>query len=189
MTHKDELLKEYNKVMKAADQKMRRLEKLSNEPYFEGVLTYSYATAMKDIEHYSGEGAKRFHTKPPEDLRVVRSKIKRAQAFIESPTSDKRSIIKVYKKRAESISKKYGVKITWQELANYFRSAASDILSATYGSDTVFTVISTIKKKHENKAKTKGKDSVIDEIAKNLEAQGIDYNALFGGDINAGDTE
>lgn len=188
MTHKEQLLAEYNKVMKAADQKLRRLEKLANEPNFEGVLSYSYATAMKDIEYYSGEGAKRFHTKAPQDLRLVRSKIKRAKAFIESPTSDKRSIVSIYKKRAATISKKYGVEMSWQELANYFRSAASDILAATYGSDTVFTVVSKIKKKHDSKSKTVDGDGVTDEIIKNLEAQGIDYDALFNEGVNNAST-
>ena len=188
MTHKEQLLAEYNKVMKAADQKLRRLEKLAKEPYFEGVLSYSYAGAMKDIEHFSGEGATRFHTKAPQDLRVVRSKIKRAQAFIESPTSDKRSIVSIYKKRAESISKKYNVEMTWQELANYFRSAASDILAATYGSDTVFTVVSKIKKMHDNKAETVDSDGVTNEIIKNLKAQGIDYDALFNEGVENGTT-
>lgn len=141
----DKLIQEYNKVMKMADQKLRRLEKLAENPDYSGVLSYSYKKAMKDIEHFSGEGSRRFKTKPPENKTVLISKIKRAKAFIESPTSDKRSIDKIYRVRANTINKKYGTNFTWQDLQNYFRSAASDIISSEMGSNTEMKVIGKIK--------------------------------------------
>lgn len=145
MAADNELIKEYNKVMKVADQKLRRLEKLAENPEYKGVLSFSYQKAMKDIEHFSGEGAKRFKTKAPETKTAIISKIKRAQAFIESSTSDKRSIDKIYRTRANTINKKYGTNLSWQDLQNYFRSSASEIIGALMGSNTEMKVLGKIK--------------------------------------------
>ena len=66
----------YTRLAKQADQRLVRLEKLSNEPGFENVKKYAYAAAMRDIESYGGAGKKmRFNTKPPKAPQLFREKI------------------------------------------------------------------------------------------------------------------
>lgn len=116
----EELGKAYKRLAKVADQRLVSLEAYQHEQGFEGVLTYAYARAIEDIKTYSGEGAKRFNTKAPANLKTLERKVNDILRFLNSPTSTKRGVESVYKKRAETINKKYGTNFSWQELGRFF---------------------------------------------------------------------
>lgn len=139
-----DLLAEYRRYAKRADQRLVRLEKLaeSGDTNFQGVLTYSYKKAAQDAKKWGSTGERpRFNVKPPETTGEIKAKIKDIEAFLESPTSTKKDITDVYKKRAETFNKRFGKKgdrpVTWQELANYYKSDQAKALDKRYGSKTI----------------------------------------------------
>lgn len=156
-------LKYYNKIAKKADRMMRNLEKLSTQPGYKNVLKYAYAQAERAIESWTPPGSKakapRWQRNTPADTRTLKAKIKDIEAFISKPTATKRGIDKIYKKRAETINKKYGTNFTWQELAEFFDSKLPDKTFDKYGSKTVLIAIgkiqnnadSVVKKMQEHK--------------------------------------
>lgn len=165
----------YRRLAKAADQRLVRLEKLAEEPGFSAVKKYAYARAMRDIESYGGEGDKlRFNTKPPEVRQLFNEKIMDMRAFLSSPTSTKAGIIEVYKKRVETINKKYGTNYTWQKLADFFDSGDADRLFKDYGSKTVMMAIGKIQKTQEQikagieENKNRRRDTPADELARKI---------------------
>lgn len=201
MAKYDDLLKEYRSLAKKADQRLVRLEKYSEQEHYKGVKKYSYARAMHDIEKYSGEGAARFNTKPPENTNQLQAKINDIKHFLESVTSTKKGITSVYEKRAKSINEGYtdskGVwhegyhtGLTWEDFATFYESDLYKKLDSQYGSATlvkslgVLKSIGNIKPKDIEKILEENKkvsdDEVVDEITKSLLKQGITSKDLFG---------
>ncbi len=112
----------YKRLAKKADRRLRDIEALSHDKRFKGIKTFAYASAQEDIKHWSGEGAKRFDTKAPGNTRDLQAKINDITKFLNSPTSLKRTTIEVYKKRVDSLNKRYadqGLNLTWQEFADF----------------------------------------------------------------------
>lgn len=149
--HYEELVKEYRKLAKRADQRLVRLEALSRSKKFESVLKYGYAVAAKNIESYGAVKNKpRFNTKPPENSNTLQAKINDIKHFLDSVSSTKKGIVSVYEKRADTINKTMGLdgndKFTWQELADFFQSKTYEKLASMFGSKTVFDTIGKIKK-------------------------------------------
>lgn len=149
--HYEELVKEYRKLAKRADQRLLRLEALSRTKKYENVLKYSYAVAVKNIESYGEVKNKpRFNTKPPENSNTLQAKINDIKHFLDSISSTKKGIVSVYEKRADTINKRMGLdgndKFTWQELADFFQSKTYEKLASMFGSKTVFDIIGKTKK-------------------------------------------
>ena len=112
----------YRRLAKVADQRLVRLEKLSSEEGFNTATKWAYARAQKDIQKYSGAGATRFNTKPPENEAQLKAKINDMRAFISAPSSTKTGIVSVYKKKAETTNKRYGTNFTWEDIAKLYIS-------------------------------------------------------------------
>ena len=142
----DELVKIYRTLAKSADQRLVRLEAYQHDKNFKTATKWAYARAMHDISLWSGQEANRFNTAPPASKTDLLSKIQDIKHFLESPTSTKKGILDVYKKRADTINKKYKTNLTWKDLAQYFDSAANDKLDAKYGSKTAIKIFAEIKK-------------------------------------------
>lgn len=145
-------LRYYNKIAKKADRMMRNLEKLSTQPGYQNVLKYAYAQAEKMISGWTPPGSDkkpRWQRNTPADTRTLKAKIKDIETFISKPTATKRGIDKIYKKRAETINKKYGTNFTWQELAEFFDSKLPDKTFDKYGSKTVLISIGKIQHNEE----------------------------------------
>lgn len=135
----------WTRLAKQADQRLVRLEKLQNEIGFESVTQYAYARAMRDLK---ARGKKnRFNTKKPKDANRLKADINAMLTFLNSPTSTKKGIVSVYKKRAETINQKYGTSFTWQELADYYTSGNNKKLDAKYGSEIALVLIGIEQKK------------------------------------------
>lgn len=126
---------EYRKLAKRADQRLVRLEGYAHDKGFKGIKEFAYKVAMRDIASYSGKGAKRFNTKPPKDIRKLQNKIADIKKFLASPTSTKKGVIEVHKRRAEALNnseKLFGTgnkgNFTWQEWANFWEKVGNDYL-------------------------------------------------------------
>lgn len=161
MADRTELLREYRKLAKRADQRIVRLEKYAEEDNFKTATKWAYARAMRDIKQWGGEEATRFNTTPPDSITQLQAKINDIKEFLEKPTSTKMGIIKVYKQKADSINKEYGTNFTWEELGEFFESGTADKIEGVKGSKTMLKAIGVIQKTDKN---------VIAEIRKGSEA-------------------
>lgn len=143
--NREEIEKEYNRLAKKADARLRALESYQWDKNFKTATKWAYAKAMRDIKSWGGN--KRFQTsvKKLSDTEL-QMKIKDIETFLESPTSTKRGILRVYKKRVDSLNKKLNTNYTWQEFADFIQSDTYKKIDELYGSNTVFSVVSKTKK-------------------------------------------
>ena len=197
----DETLEQYyRRLAKTADQRLVRLEKLeaSGQEGFSNVTKWSYSAAMKDIQAFDGENAKRFNTAPPlnkkgeVDELKLRKKITSIKTFLESKTSTKSSILASYNAKAKSFNAKYGTDITWEEIGKAYESKSIQKLADKIGSDTIARVIAAIKNKDEEQRKhitkedlkhIKTGDIAVDKaIQLLLEDDDFELEDLFGWD-------
>lgn len=143
----ESLLKEYRREAKKADQRLVRLERLSEQEHFKGVKKMAYARAQRDIKQWSGEGASRFNTKPPETVQGLKAKLQDIKFFLyESKTSRKSDIIKYYKERQQTVLEKYGLNMSWQDAAKYYEQNINEKFDSKYGSQTALVAMAVIKK-------------------------------------------
>lgn len=145
----DETLEHYyRRLAKVADQRLLRLERLeqSGQEGFTNVTKWAYQNAMKDIQHFDGENAKRFNTAPPATELQLESKIRAIKRFLEAPTSTKSAILKSYNAKAKTFNKKYGTNFTWQDIGKAYESASMEKLNEKgFGSDTIARALAVIK--------------------------------------------
>ena len=150
----NELVKVYRTLAKSADQRLVRLEAYQHDKDFKTATKWAYSRAMHDIEKWSGSEAKRFNTAPPKGTTNLLAKISDIKHFLESPTSTKKGIIEVYKKRADTLNKNMRKNdpnwkdLSWKDLAQYYESALHEKLDAQYGSKTALKQFNAMKK-HE----------------------------------------
>ena len=144
-------LEYYRRLAKAADQRLVRIEQLSEVPGYEKVKNYAYDRAMRDLEIYGG--GKRFNTKPPlnadgtVDNRLLSEKLADMRTFLSSVTSTKQGINQVYSQRAKTFNEKFGTSYTWQDLADLYQSGDADRLIKRYkDSDVVQRAIGIIQR-------------------------------------------
>lgn len=176
------LYKEYRALAKKADQRMVRLEKLSQEKYFHGITEFAYRVAQRDISTYGQEGI-RFNTAPPENLQQLQAKVADIKKFLELPTSTKKGIVDIYQRRADTVNEKYGTSFTWRELAEFYDSGmAADLDSKFKASKTVLYAIGVIQNANLTpdqiesgayKNTILSDDKVQDAMAKRLLASGF----------------
>lgn len=159
-----ELLAEYKRLAKRADQRLVRLEQLAQQEHYKGVLTYSYARAMRDIKAWSGEEATRFNLKAPGRIDQLQAKIRDIEHFLNAPTSSKSGITKVYKERTSTVNKLYSTNFKWQDLAKYYESAESQKMAEQYGSKTLVRSLGAIRRIANNP------DEIAEVIAGNHKA-------------------
>lgn len=147
----ESLEKYYRRLAKTADQRLVRLERYGDEEFFKTARQWAYARAVKDIKKWIKPGQKypdkfRFNTAPPKDPEDLLAKINDIKTFISSPTSTKQGITEVYKKRADTINKKYKTNFTWQQLAKYYTSGQAELWDAKFGSKTALRTIGMLQK-------------------------------------------
>lgn len=168
----NELVKEYRKLAKRADQRLVRLEHYEQlGGKYLNVTKFAYSKAMVDIRKWSGENAKRFNTKPPTSTISLQAKIKDIKEFLGSasstikPTKDNAlydlegkiiggGIELTYDKRADTLNRKFGKYLdhpfTWDNIQDFFESTLYKKLDAKgYDSATVVRAIGVIQKNEE----------------------------------------
>ena len=147
----NELVKVYRTLAKSADQRLVRLEAYQHDKDFKTATKWAYARAMHDIGQWSGAEAKRFNTAPPKSTTQLLAKIQDIKHFLESPTSTKKGIIDVYKKRADTLNRNMRKNdpswknLSWKDLAQYYESALNEKLDAQYGSKTALKQFNELK--------------------------------------------
>ena len=142
----------YKRLAKRADDRLRALEKLaqSGDPDYAGVLEYAYRNAIYETQHISG--TMRFSQNIPltKEGEINRLELNRRtnaiKRFLESPTSTKQGITRIYKQRANTVNQKYGTNFTWQELARFYEHEKAAKQNAEYGSDTVVRALGAIRR-------------------------------------------
>lgn len=172
---------DFRQQSKIADQKMRRLEKLSTEENYKGVLQYAYARAQRDIKEQTGKDTKkmRFSANVPTTIKGLASYMKDVERFNQSESSTKRGITNIYQRRANTVNQKYGrdskgkkIKgwqdLKWQDLANYYEKEKNTKLDSKMGSSTQMKVLGRYKRLENKDKEQQAKDiqSVINGTLK-----------------------
>ena len=139
----DKLLKEYRKLAKRADERLVRLEMLSQEKGYGPVLKYGYANAKADAERWGSKGKlPRFNIKPPKSANALKAKIKDIEKFLSYETSTKAGIKRTYQKRVNKLNKEYGMDFTWDEFADFFESSLYERMTQLeYYADMIFETV------------------------------------------------
>lgn len=163
-----DLMTEYRRLAKVADQRLVRIEAAKHDKGYGAIEKYAYANAMRSIHSFSGESAKRFNTKPPENPQALQRKINDILVFLNSPTSTKSGVKKVYEKRAKAFNETFRdpdtgepANFTWQELEALFNSRLWHKLDGL-PYRTAFYALANLSRK-----KGKEKDAIIKELKKN----------------------
>ena len=196
---------EYRQLAKRADQQLVRLEALSHEKHFEGVLEYAYKGAIRDIKSWGGD--RRFNTAPPVKLTELQAKISDIKKFSDKTTSQKRKIVKFYQSRADTFNKgrvkngqtlggfgkEFDVEFTWEDIANYYEDKKGQREAVKLSSKTEVRALAVLKKLSTDKQiqeigdtkeriqKITGHDKILAKEVERLLNQGLDYNKLMGG--------
>lgn len=181
-----ELTKVYKTLAKTADQRLVRLESYSHDKEMGNVLQWAYARAQRDIEQWSGEGATRFNTAPPDSVQGLMAKIEDIKTFLSSESSTKQGIKNILQRRADTFNEKYGTNYKWDEVGEFFDSELYEDLNKKYGSDTMQTSIGVIQKNKKKilNAMEKNKDIFIkvpDDIV--LQKTVNDILSEYGDDV------
>lgn len=146
-----EAYREYMKLAHRADQRLLRLERLQNEAYYSGVTEYAYRGAMRNISDLGGPSNRFRSIKITSEEDLVKARASVTQ-FLGAPSSTKKGITSVYKKRAASLNATMRQQdpdwqdMTWQELADawdYIESAKG----GRFGYQSVLKSFNKIKRK------------------------------------------
>lgn len=151
----EDLVKVYRKAAKAADQRLVRLETLSQEENYKSADKYAYAKAQRSIREWSGEEATRFNTKPPASTSALKEKIQDIKSFLGSSSSTKTGLKNVHMSRAKSLNERYGTNYTWQQWDTFLNSEFMKKLDKDYGYNSKDAVIGTVMR---------NKDEIIDQL-------------------------
>lgn len=185
----DDLVKEYRKLAKRADQRLLRLEKISGQKNFKQVKQWAYKNAVTDALQWGANPKKpRFNIEPPKDKNgdisptMLQAKIRDIQYFLDKPSSTKAGIIKVYQKKADTLNKKYAdynLNLSWSDVGDLFESRLYKKLDDSFTSGTMIKAIATMKnneaeilqdfaKKRASHIKTEDNDMVVDAAIKKM---------------------
>lgn len=142
----EETVKVYRTLAKAADQRLVRLESYEHDPNFKTATKWSYARAMRDIEQWSGEQAKRFNTAPPASKAMLEAKIEDIKTFLSSPTSTKKGIKDILQRRADTLNQEYGTNFKWNDVGTFFESELAEKMDTKYASETMLSIVASLQK-------------------------------------------
>lgn len=147
----------YRRIAKVADQRLVRLEKLADQAGYGNATQWAYKRAMRDIAQWSGEGATRFNTKPPEKAHQLQAKINDIKTFLGSESSTKSGIKATYQQRINTLNTKYGTQYQADDLQKLFSSSLWKKMEAKgYDSDTIMKAIGYIQNKASDEDVLKG---------------------------------
>lgn len=159
------LFEQYHKLAKKADRRMRDLEKLADTTEgFKSAVKWAYKRAARDIESMFGSNEKpRFDRMLPDMNKIqIISAINSVKTFLDSPSSTKRGIINIYKKRVATINKWFKTSFTWSTFAEFALSDSFDTLDKKYGSSTL--MVSAGKKQIEYREKLNAMKDELDKV-------------------------
>lgn len=187
----EKLLTEYRILRNRANTRLRALEKLAQNPEYENVLKYAYRVAERDIKELGIGDVSKVRFKTPTNTNKLEAAIRRVEKFLESQTSTKTNIDKVYSESAKNLNAKFGTNFTWQEMKIYLDSINWDEKKKEVGSDRLIAAIRTLKSNNITSEDIKAAnekykiiaddDSVEADWIKTLIEQGLNPDMLFEG--------
>ena len=150
ISEKSDMIAYLNKINKIADRRLRNLEVYRHDAGYKDIDKYAYAKAMRNIRAIGGN--KRFSIKAYESMtkQEIQKRINYTLEFLNSPSSTKTGITKVYKKRAATLNAKYGTDYTWQQMTQLFESGVFDTLIEKFASESTFRSIGKFQKNKES---------------------------------------
>lgn len=147
----DDLLKEFRKLAKRADQRLVRMEQAGK------TNVGAYRGAMRRVSQFS-PGGKRFNVKVPKDVRAVRARISAVREFLAAETSTAKGRKAVSKRIRDTIRDKYGLDIkNDDQLTAVFEGGLWSALNARFGSDTAIQILATVQQSDQDV-----KDAILD---------------------------
>lgn len=173
----EETVKVYRTLAKAADQRLVRLEAYEHDPNFKTATKWAYARAMRDIEQWSGEQAKRFNTAPPASKAALEAKIEDIKTFLASPTSTKKGMKDILQRRADTLNEQYGTNFKWNDVGTFFESELAEKMDSKYASETMMQVVASLQKnktkilKEMEKAQDKNQkvpDKMVEQLVRDV---------------------
>lgn len=173
-TKYEELLKEYRKLAKRADQRLVRIEKeYSKKKGYEEITQFAYRVAMRDIKSWSGEGSRRFNTAPPKNTNALKAKIADIKKFLGSQSSTLSGIKKTYDKRTASINRKFGTDLSSAELKEFFDSSLWKKLDAQFYGDVSLRTAGVLQANQDQIAKAIREHKTVHvQIVEHIDDQG-----------------
>lgn len=141
----DNLLKEFKKMAKRADQRLVRIEQAGK------TNVGAYRGAMRRISQFS-PGGTRFNIKPPKDVRQLRSRINAVKEFLSTQTSTAKGRKALASQVRAKIKDKYGLDLkSDEEVEALFEGELWSQLNQRFGgSDTVIMILATVQQSDEN---------------------------------------
>lgn len=196
-----ELQDAYKKEAKRADQRMRELERRSNDPQYKAALDWSYARAQDDISALFGEDVTRFDRKI-QDRRKLNKAMAAVKAFLNSDTStigkgkglrgigETQGIVEMYNKRATAFNDwlakntKTDFQFTTEQFQDFVQNQKYQKARQKYGSGVILQRVSNRMKnkgniikmiqKEQHRAKNKITDRMIyNRILREIEEKGF----------------
>ena len=184
-----ELLSDYHTLAMRADRRMLRLERLaaSDEDY-EGVLTFAYKGAQAAARRWGSKSEKaRFDIKAPGTEREIKAKLRDIKTFLETDTSTKTNIDRIYKERAKTFNDFYKVpdieKVSWRDLKHFYDSDKYKKLDEKYGYRTLaraLVVHKRIQKVEKSDLSDEEKEKRKSEIMESIKTRKALIGAIRG---------
>lgn len=197
----EQLLREYRREMKNANRKLRDLEKLAEDPEYEGVLKFAYRVAQRDVKELGLGDLDLTRYRVPYNPKTgtyntnkLKAALKRVKDFNAMPTSSKGGIKKLYVKDAANFNRAFGTNFTWQELREFTKASDWDNLKKIHGSAVLVRTIKTYMKYKDvnmekakkavadvsGKHKTIAKETaVVNDWMKRLKKEGLRADLLY----------
>lgn len=190
-------LREYNKLAKKADRRMREIERFSRYEEYKDIKKFAYRKAEEMIKSWTPPD-KMYEGRPPRwqrnipmDTRSLKAKVKDIESFLNMKSSTLKGVKEIYKNRTAALNEKYGTKFTWKQLAHFFEDGGlADKAFDKYGSATVLLAYGKIQnnkkrsleliQNFDEKHKIKDSDAATQEAINGmLQNYGYDIESLL----------
>jgi len=124
------------------------------------------------------------------NINSLQGQINAVKRFLDAPTSAKKSIDELFKRRADSLNEHYGTNFEWQDLANVFdradennyyqRGAKSYLKAVSYLKDNEAEIMDEIYDLSMGEKVIRTGNNKVDKMIRNiLDKEGIDFTSLY----------
>ena len=177
----DELMAEYKRTSQRLDKQLYRLEKASqNKREYKNLTKFAYEKMQKEIQNWSPGNTRWGRTVPggkdlKQKVRNLQKKLNVMKDLEKLPSFSIKKMKDIYGRAAATINKDYNTNFEWQDIADFYGSAAAEWMDSQYGSNTVVVALGKFKKMSDKK-----KDKLVEQINNNP-------NKRLDGDIAVSD--
>ena len=177
----DELMAEYKRTSQRLDKQLYRLEKASqNKKEYKNLTKYAYEKMQKEIQNWSPGNTRWGRTVPggkdlKQKVRNLQKKLNVMKDLEKLPSFSIKKMKDIYGRAAAQINRDHGTDFEWQDIADFYGSAAAEWMDSQYGSDTVVIALGKFKKMSDKK-----KAKLVEQINNNP-------NKRIDGDIAVSD--